>query len=187
MMAKNSTADSSGSVGRRIGSRPFFQSAWIVDDLDTAVQQWLATGVGPFYVFRNVVLDKIDHRGTLTSMNISYAMAQAGPMQIELVFQHDDRPSAYRDVYRTGESGFHHIGCIVEDYDAAVREYTSRGIELAAKYVSGDVRVAYVDARKQLGFMIEIVEDRPSVRDSHAKIREASLHWDGRDPIRESL
>jgi methylmalonyl-CoA/ethylmalonyl-CoA epimerase len=184
MMQTNSKPQAKGAPPGRTGSRPLFQTAWVVDDLDSAVRHWATLGVGPFLVFRNVVIN-FRHRGKPATAEVSFALAQAGPSQIELIAQHDARPSAYRDMYQRGESGLHHVGCLVQDYDSAVGTYTSQGIELATEGVTGDVRYAYLDTRHLIGCMTEIVGNVPSVASLYESVRIAGQDWDGHEPIRE--
>ena len=49
------------------------------------------------------------YRGAESKLDLQVAVAQAGPVQIELIEQFCDRPSVYRDLFGTGESGFHQI------------------------------------------------------------------------------
>lgn len=184
MMQKNSKAHAKSSLPECTGSRPLFQSAWVVDDLDAEVRHWVTLGVGPFFVFRNFVMD-FQYRGNPATTEVSFGLAQAGPMQIELVAQHDARPSAYRDMYQPGKSGFHHVGCLVEDYDAAISAYTSQGIELAMAGVNGGVQYAYLDTRHEIGCMTEIVGNQASLASMYERVRIAGQDWDGHDPIRE--
>ena len=113
-------------------SRPFFQIAWLVDDLDAAVQQWLSQGVGPFYLFPHAPLVEFHYRRSPSTVDFSVAIAQYGAMQIELIQQHDDRPSQYRDSFAPGQSGFHHMARLTTDIDADLEMYRKQGFEAAA-------------------------------------------------------
>ena len=42
------------------------------------------------------------YRGTASGVDMQVAVAQAGPVQIELIQQHCDRPSVYRDLVEHG-------------------------------------------------------------------------------------
>ena len=57
-------------------------------------------------------------------------IAQAGPVQIELIKQHDDRASVYRDLFAKGESGFHQLCTVTPDYDGKKAHYERLGYEL---------------------------------------------------------
>ena len=163
----------------------FFQAAWVVNDLEEAMQRWIKTArVGPFFVMSHVQVTETRYHGTPTPIDFSGALAQSGPLQIELIQQHSDTPSAYRDTFSPGQEGFHHMCSFVEDYDAEVENYRQQDAPVAFSGMSGDMRFAYVDTRATLGFMTEIIEDRQSIRDLFKTITDAAIDWDGSDPIR---
>lgn len=156
------------------------QHAWVVPDLDAAIHHWHRTlGVGPFLVNRNLKISNPMYRGAPRAVAFSTAVAQSGSVQIELVEQHDDGPSAFRDTVPAGASGFHHVAIIAEDFDAALREHA--GVEIAAEGRFGDIRFVYLDTSATLGAMLEILEDRPAIRAFFGAIRKANERWNG-DP-----
>lgn len=158
------------------------QYAWVVADLVEAARRWrAAAGVGPFLINRELRLDSPCYRGRPTATRFSTAVAQHGEVQIELVEQHDESPSAYRDTVPAGVTGFHHVAFIAEDFDAALRHYTDQDFAIAADGCFGPMRYAYIDTSAPLGHMIEIVEDKPAIRAFFAAVRKAAERWDG-DP-----
>jgi Glyoxalase/Bleomycin resistance protein/Dioxygenase superfamily len=161
-----------------------FQSAWIVADLDTAIRHWVAQGVGPFFTFRNFSME-FSYRGRPSRTELSFGLAQAGPMQIELICQHDDQSSAYRDSFAAGESGLHHVGRIIDDYETVRANFKSQGIEFAMEGENGGVKYGYADTRAQIGCMTEIVQPTPANLAMYDNIRRASETWDGVDPFVE--
>lgn len=156
------------------------QYAFVVPDLDAAMLKWHRTlGVGPFLVNRDLKITDPLHRGTPRVVRFSTAVAQSGSVQIELVEQHDDGPSAFRDTVPAGETRFHHVAIIADDFDAALARYAD--VEIAAQGRFGDIRFVYLDTSATLGAMLEILEDRPAIRAFFAAIRKAAERWDG-DP-----
>ena len=95
------------------------QMAWVVDDLEAAAERLSRTmQVGPFLMIRHISLDDPRHRGTPQRTDFSLCLAQAGDVQVELVQQHDNTPSVYRDVFPDGPPGgmaFHHVAVVVPD------------------------------------------------------------------------
>lgn len=166
----------------------FFQTGWVVNDIDQAMDNWIeAVDVGPFFIRRNLTVQTILYRGIKAPLTVSVAIAQSGSMQIELIQQHNDGPSAYRDTFSPGLGGFHHFGAITDSYEDDVEHYRSAGVELAIEGVAGTARFAYFDTRSSLGFMTEVVE-RASSADLRAffdEVAAAAVDWDGRDPVRE--
>lgn len=155
------------------------QFAWVVPDLEAAARHWHATlGVGPFLINRDLKLTEPRHRGMPSETRFSTAVAQSGGFQIELIEQHDDGASVYRETVPTGMTGLHHVAFIAEDFDAAVAHYTDQGFAVAADGRFGDMRYAYIDTSPALGHMVEIVEDKPAIRAFFGAVRKAAERWD---------
>ncbi|NJO12368.1 MAG: VOC family protein [Gammaproteobacteria bacterium] len=158
------------------------QNAYYVSDLDSAIQRWhRAWGLGPFFVRRNIVLTDVQYRGRPSQLNISAAYVQAGAIQVELVTQHDDTPSAFRDVYAAGQEGFHHSAVMPPDPEQLVRDYESLGYPVATSLRTAAGRGAsYVDTRKLLGHMMEIYTVSDSLTALYRDVAAAAENWDGR-------
>jgi catechol 2,3-dioxygenase-like lactoylglutathione lyase family enzyme len=164
---------------------PFFQASWVVPDLEAAMHRWLdVAGTGPFFVNAHVQVSNPRYRGQPTSFDYSLALAQAGPLQIELIEQHDDEPSVYRDSVPRGQEGFHHMAYFADDIVAEFARYRDLGVTLVFEGQFGDMRLGYFDTRPQLGFMVEVLEHRPDIDRLFAHIADAAEDWDGSDPIR---
>ncbi len=159
-----------------------FQFSWVVPDLEEAARRWHRTlGIGPFLVNRHLAVGDLRYRGAAACTDFSTAIAQAGPVQIELVEQHDAGPSCYRDTVAVGVEAMHHVAIIASDYDGAVATYLGRGFNVATSGTFGDVRFCYVDTAGALGHMVEILEDKPTIRAFFAAVARAPERWDGRE------
>lgn len=168
------------------GMTDIMQNAYVVTDLDAAIDHWLKVqGVGPFFVLRHCQVSNTVYRGTQrVEVDFSVAIAQAGGVQVELIEQHNDAPSAYRDVYAPGQSGFHHTCVVVPDLEATLAHYAAHGAPVSIRGDFGNVRWAYVDTRPQLGVMTEVVGEHPDIRAFFKMIADAAVGWDGSNPIR---
>jgi hypothetical protein len=163
----------------------FFQVAWVVNSLEDSMQRWLTTTrCGPFYVVPHAKVERVLYRGAPASIDFSTALAQTGPIQIELIEQHSDGPSAYRDVYAKGQEGFHHLCMMTNSFDADLERHRLEGSPVATQGAFGDMRFAYVDTRARLGHMTEIIEDRASIRQLFKMVADAAVDWDGTKPVR---
>lgn len=166
------------------GDYRLWQMAWVVDDVIAAARRWVSVhGIGPFHVLPRRTARSL-YRGRETTIDSRTAVAQAGPVQIELIQQFDDVPSLYRDLYAPGQSGFHHVGTLAPDYPAAVAHYRGLGYELRAEFDTGAGRAGFFDATGDFGMFIEVIEETESFVRSLAGISETCAHWDGTDPIR---
>lgn len=171
-----------GKVGPHI-----MQAAFIVDDVEAAARAWTAaTGIGPFFLVPHIRLAEARYRGAPSDgIHFSVAIAQSGGTQIELIQQHCDRPSAYRDTIAKGATGFHHFCIYTDDYDATRQRYLDQGFVSAVDGVFGTMRFCYVDTSPTLGCMIEIVEQDDAQTAAFTRIADGARDWDGvTDPIR---
>ena len=112
------------------------------------------------------------------------AVAQAGPVQIELIVQHCDRPSVIRDLFARGQSGLHQLCTVTKEYDAKKAYYEDLGYELAGELIGKTQRIAYFDTVADFGFFTEVAEDAPGFLDGLAAIARTCADWDGTDPVR---
>jgi hypothetical protein len=164
----------------------FMQMCWVVPDLDRAIAEWVRTaGVGPFFVFEQVLFDAPVYRGRpTTSPDIRAAMAQAGDTQIELVELRHDGPSVWTDLVPRGSHGLHHAAMVCDDYDREVAAYAAAGAEVAFSGLMMGAPVCWVDTSASLGFMVELITANHVAEAVFAQIREAAEGWDGKDPVR---
>ncbi len=166
---------------------PIFQYAYVVDDIEAACHQWHAlTGAGPFFVSPHHVSPQHFHRGEPSRADLSYAFGQAGPAHIQLIQQHNDAPSVYREMVAAGSLGFHHVAILPADFDAEYSRYEAAGFPAVTTLVSA-ARVAYMDTRKVLGCFVELYEDNAPLRATFARWKAIHDEWDGvTDPVRFS-
>jgi Glyoxalase/Bleomycin resistance protein/Dioxygenase superfamily len=167
------------------GEFRFFQMGHVVDDLVAAARRWATVfGVGPFHLLP-VVDQQLTHAdGEVKTLRIQVGVAQAGPVQIELIQQHCDTPSIYRDWSRGGTSGFHQVATVTEDYEGKKGHLQALGHDVVAESLGGRFRVAYVDTVRAFGFYTEIVEHTPEFLEQLQSISRTCAGWDGTDPVR---
>ncbi len=158
-----------------------FQNAYFVDDLDAAAAKWAAAyGAGPFFAVRHHRTEAFTYRGTEIEADVSYAFGYLGDMMIQFIAQHDDKPSIYRDMYKRGEEGFHHIGYLVSDFAAERQRWLDMGYELACELYADEVNAAYFDTRSLCGGFTEIHGDPQHILGTFAVWKRAHEAWDRR-------
>jgi hypothetical protein len=166
------------------GDYRFFQLGFVVDDLVAAATRWATVhGVGPFHLLK-VVEQPLVVRGEAAPVSIQVGVAQAGPVQIELIQQHCERPSLYRDWSADGGRPFHQLATVTSSYDARKAHLESLGYEMAAESAGGRTRVGYFDTVADFGFYTEVVEEPPGFLDQLQAISKTCATWDGTDPVR---
>lgn len=159
------------------------ETGWVVPQLDVAIGHWLALGYGPFFTMRLDIPDAI-YRGRTVPLVLDVALARAGHVQVELIAQVNDGPSAYRDMYGPDTGGFHHIRHRPGDYERHRERLIADGGEIVMEIRFGAQRIFYADMRATLGCMVEVLDDAPILASLDALMVEASLNWNGSDPIR---
>lgn len=169
------------------------QIAFVVHSLDRALAYWTQTlGVGPFFVQRETAPENFRYRGNPSPPPLlSIALGSSGGLQVELIEQLDQRPSAYKEFLDVGREGFHHVCSWLTraEYDVTIARLGSYGATVAHEGTigSGGVRFAYIatDVGPD-GLMYEIADvmDSPAYPALQALL-DAGRAWDGREPIRE--
>jgi len=166
------------------GEFRFFQLGFVVDDLLSSAARWaLVHGVGPFHVLPPVEVS-CTYRGTESALDMQIAVAQAGPVQIELIEQRCDRPSVFRDLFAKAESGFHQLCTVTPDYEGKKAHFVQLGYELASEIVANGSRLSYFDTVRDFGFFTEVVEETPEFLHQLGAISRTCAEWDGTDPVR---
>lgn len=166
--------------------RTIFQNAWVVDDAEAAAMRWATEfGVGPFFFTEYTDhLSDVIYRGQPSELSMIVGLAQAGPVQVELIQPTTDKPCAYRDSVEPGTVGFHHMCVWTHDIDADTGYFDDLGYPTANMGNAGHVRFAYYDTRPFMGCMLEVVEHHPAIAEHFQQIADAGAHWDGTRPIR---
>lgn len=172
------------SFGQPLGG--ICQIAYLVPDIQAAMRHYSdALGVGPWLFLEHWRSEIQKYRGEPTDLDMSVALGFSGSMMVELIEQHDDTPSVYKEVLDARGYGFHHFGVSTRDFDADCARYVARGYEVAFEAVTpkwlGNARVNYLDSRTDLSGMIELCEMTPEFEAATLAIKQPSEHWDGTD------
>ena len=166
------------------GEYRLFQLGFVVDDLVGEATRWAEVfGIGPFHVLPPFDVP-CTYRGAESRLDMQIAVAQAGPVQIELIHQRDDRPSVYREFAERGATGVHQLCTVAPDYDGKKAYYERLGYPLACEISSTTPRTAYFDTFDDFGFYTEIAEHEPGFLASLKGIARTCAEWDGTDPVR---
>ncbi|MEM9620868.1 MAG: VOC family protein, partial [Pseudomonadota bacterium] len=177
--------DMTEALSQKPTDRTVFQNAWVVDDLESACMKWVnELAVGPFFIteYRDV-FEAVTYRGKPAKLEMRVALAQAGPVQIELIQPLVDN-CAYRDSVPPGAIGFHHMCVWTHDIDADAAYFESLGYVTANRGRVGEAEFAYFDTRPLTGSMLEVVTYSEAIEARFAAIAQAADNWDGREPLR---
>ena len=169
------------------------QIAFVVRDIDKAMKYWTQTlGVGPFFVKRHIEFANFIYRGaSAKSPIVSIALANSGHLQIELIQQHDETSSIYKEFLNSNDEGLQHVSSWMthEGMKNRKRELIAQGVKIAQECVipSSGVNLLYFDTNSSGGGFIYEISDllEPRHYERIHGIAKAAQDWNGQDPIRE--
>ncbi len=157
-----------------IGALPFLsrgiaQIGMVVEDLDAAVEQyWKRFGVGPwsFYTYGKPLVKKMSYRGEPAEYRMRIALANVGPLRIELI-QPLQGDTVYAEFVRDHGYGIHHLGILVEDMQEALARAAAAGVTMTMDGsgfgLEGDGHYAYLETEALVGTTVELIQ-RPKGR-----------------------
>ncbi len=143
-------------------------------------------GVGPWFVMDQIALTNTAYLGAPCGITLSAALAAWGSMQIEIVQQHDDQPSIYRDWYSRdfARDIQHHVAFWVDDFDEALQRADRRGFRVAQLGRLTRGAFAYLAHPGNPDQILELTEQSAARRATNAAIAEAARDWSGEQPRR---
>ena len=159
---------------------PFLQNgiaqvAILVEDLDKTVENyWTMFGIGPwhFYTYGKPLVRQMTYRGQPADYQMRIALAQIGPLRIELI-EAKRGESIYADFIKEHGYGVHHFGILVEDMRDALAQIGSARLNMiqdgSGFGLDGDGHYAYLETEKSLGVTLELIQ-RPKARVRPEKI-----------------
>jgi catechol 2,3-dioxygenase-like lactoylglutathione lyase family enzyme len=152
---------------------PIYHLSYFVPDLKKAIQQHHEIfGSGPYLVVENIKVDPV-YRGKPGEFQISMATGWWGDVAIELVQQHNDGPSYYRD--NDGRFGFHHVCIGVSDVKKAIKEFEDAGCPLSCFADRPNYPWAYIDCTASWGMFVEI---NPGPDPVYKAVKKWAEGWD---------
>jgi len=177
-------------MSRKFG--PIFHMGYVVPDLEKAMHYWLdVMGIGPFFVETHDLPVGFVFKGKPIHIRSKVALTFSGENYIELIedFSPDETPNSLflRD-FPAGKihlaGGLQHLGCMVDDVNAAIEQAGARDHVLMTAVV-GPIRLAYIQPSReaQAGTMLELIERGPFIERKIATVKAASIGWDGSNPI----
>jgi Glyoxalase/Bleomycin resistance protein/Dioxygenase superfamily len=171
---------------------PVRQLGIIVRDLKTEVQNWVTVGIGPWALISEVRFDNFHYRGRpAPGPKVSIALAYSGPLQLEIIQQHDNLPSAYTEYLAESPGGVQHIANFAtskKDFDRKRQALLDQGLVVVHE---GNVegfpqRFVYCSMPGRTSYpLFEVGEsDLPALRPMWSRLQQLSEGWDGLNPLR---
>ena len=135
---------------------------------------------------RHVRLPEQVYRNEPTDVDMSVALSYSGPIQVELIQQHNDAPSLYRDFLKERpEGGLHHLAFVTEKLDDAIAQGEAIGTPMAQQWTDQlGGRYAYLERTSDGEPYVELLEATPTLLGFFEQIQKTCARWDGEDPHR---
>ncbi len=140
------------------------QIALVVRDLDAALRRyWETLGVGPWkvYTYGSPLVREMTYRGRPHEYRMRLALAEVGPLVIELL-QPLSGDNIYVEHLDSKGEGLHHVGIFVPSFDQAVAQAQQQGFSVLQSGRGygrwGDGGFAYLDTEAMFGVILELIE-----------------------------
>lgn len=180
--------------GFTIASGQIFQLGYVVPDVDAAMRFYTEKlHIGPFSCSRGFRAPDGWYRGLTGMPELTLSQAYTGQIVVELIQQHDDTPSVYKEYIEKCGYGLHHYGIAVatEEYDQTLEHFYSKGfVDVFTDNLPGGTRIRYigpknvediVKTRNEAGAgYFECVEVLENQEKMFSRLCEAYQHWDGK-------
>lgn len=161
------------------------QLGFVVRDLDESIDHWVThVGVGPFFRADDLEPGSFVHRGKSCAPRVSVAVANSGPMQIELIVPRCTTPTMWSEFLDSGRQGLQHVAYWTDDFARAHEAALAKGWRVAETGIISGGRLTYFEAPTPHGLAIELSEQSPDKDALFTAVRHAAESWDGTDPIR---
>ncbi len=149
-----------------------FQIGYVVPNLDAALAEFNnRLGAPRFMVLREIVVQNGWFRGSTAPINHSMAFGYIGDMQFEIIENLSGKSTYSEFLDRVPEGGVHHLGYIVDDYDAADADLLARGYRLVQRGTFADTRFGYYESGEDPGTLTEILYLDATVQGMFANIK----------------
>ncbi|MHB0869427.1 MAG: VOC family protein [Chloroflexota bacterium] len=139
------------------------QVGFLVRDLQAAMERfWHDFGIGPWRVYTNSAPPlRCSYRGRPSSYRMKVALAQSGPLVIELL-QYLDGETIHREFLESGREGLEHLGIYVPNLEEALASLRQRGVKVLQSAwgigAKGDGGYAFLDTEGSVGAIVELIQ-----------------------------
>lgn len=165
---------------------PVRQLGFVVRDMEAAMHHWSKNlGIGPFFYFPSVKMDDFQHRGKPQKIELGIALANDGDVQIELIQQTNDAPSAYLEHLDAFGHAMHHTSAWTTDFDGDLSRILGAGHVLLQSGRIGSNRFAYFETQGNFpSTTMELYDVTGRPTKLNDKVREAARDWDGGEYVK---
>ena len=163
---------------------PIRQLGYAVRDMDAWIEQYLAAGVGPWFIVRDMAPSAYEFRGQMLKPRFNVGISWSAGVQIEIIQPIDEVPNAQSEYLDLGLEGLQHVCYFPDDYEAAKAELGARGY---GQYLTGGnagFAFNYFERRGGVPQAIELGVLSEDMKVIFGKLVALCAAWDGSEPYR---
>ncbi|MGA3406302.1 MAG: VOC family protein [Candidatus Bathyarchaeia archaeon] len=138
--------------------KQIIQVGILVEDVEESARKLEKLGIGPFRILEPEYRDLTFH-GKVGRFKVKIALANAGPVQIELA-QRIYGETVYDDYFNRKGYGLHHLGIQAENMEHSVKEMEKKGIRVIQSGNRPGVKWAFLDTEDKTGIVFELIEKK---------------------------
>ena len=168
---------------------PVHHLGYVVEDIEATVGRLVGElGAGPFFLVRDVPLEHVTSRGEAATFEHDSAFGQCGAIPIEVLQLKRLEPARVREGFSQSPPQLHHTAYVVprERLAEARDDLERRGLPAFLHATLGDLDVSFHQAAHTIGHQVELHADGQGLRHFFAMVRDASVEWDGSEPLRSA-
>lgn len=146
----------------------------IVPDVEKVARVFCDTfGVGPwqFYTYGKPLVKRMTRNGKPTEYKMRIALANIGPLRIELI-EPIEGDTVYKEFVEQHGYGMHHLGILTDNMQESLKKAKEAGLSMtmdgAGFGPDNDGHYAYLDTEKMVYTTFELIE-RPKRRSAPEK------------------
>ncbi|MHA7819610.1 MAG: VOC family protein [Erythrobacter sp.] len=158
---------------------PIYQMAFVVSDLDAAIDRWVSDGAGPFWLFEDFCFAEVAEPQGAASPRFDIALGYFGNVNIELM-QITEDPGGLFPASDLPQP--HHVACLTSDLGAEIARL-GQPVLLRGTFPTGQP-AAFVDTRAVRGIITELIQVDEMVTGMLDTMQDAAKGWDGDEPRR---
>jgi len=131
----------------------------IVKDINEAVKYYESLGIGPFETLKGItVIERKVYGRVAEDVSLNVRIAQAGPLQIELI-QPSGGKSPWKDFLDTKGEGINHLGFFIDDIEKETAKLEEKGFKVlcSSRFENGGGAV-YFDIDRVGGVLFELIQ-----------------------------
>lgn len=166
-------------------------TAFVVPDVEQAVNRMLACGIGPAYYMQGIRVPG-RYRGERHDVLITAVFFYSGSLQYEFIQQHDNTPSAYKEfLARNREGGLHHVAYFTNTFESAIKNALAAGqsFDIVQEFIGEDgapYEIYMEPANTDDPVLVQLMLPGP-LEACFAEMEKAAAGWQGEKPIRNAL